>query len=396
MRCPELQNFQTPPIGKVGWPWTEESQQLSDKMPGGSNWPRISIVTPSLNQGQFIEETIRSVLLQGYPNLEYIIIDGGSTDNTLEIIQKYEKWLYYWVSEPDKGQSDAINKGFSIATGEIVAWLNSDDFYNIKAVGKVAKHFAMNKHCHLLCGDCIFIGEDGDRIKNFKSRFAQIRDTSSSYKKVLKKLFFGNNYVYQPSAFMRSSVFSEIGYLKVSLHYAMDLDLWLRIIKTHQLTYLPVSLSCFRFQPRSKTTTKGLLFWYEKLFIASTYSPELFVIIAVRIIRILAENSPGFDIEKGYLKLCLYFNENTELTGVLNSLKKHEKYIISKAYILKADIEYDKLQLNSSRNSIRRAVVLNTKVILTIEFVKLFPRVYLPKNVIKMCRKYTRSNMKIS
>lgn len=96
-------------------------------MPDGKPWPKISIVTPSFNQGQYIEETIRSILLQGYPNLEYIVIDGGSTDGAVDVIRKYEKWLTYWVSEPDKGQADAINKGLERCTGEIFNWINSDD-----------------------------------------------------------------------------------------------------------------------------------------------------------------------------------------------------------------------------------------------------------------------------
>ena len=112
MRCPTLKELPPSEAGKTGWPWTEESPQLPDNMPDGSPCPKISIVTPSLNQGQFIEETIRSVLLQGYPNLEYIIIDGGSTDGSVDIIKKYEKWLAYWITEPDRDQGHAINKGF--------------------------------------------------------------------------------------------------------------------------------------------------------------------------------------------------------------------------------------------------------------------------------------------
>ena len=122
----------------------KDRAQLPETMSDGHPWPRISIVTPSYNQGQFIEETIRSVLQQGYPNLEYIIIDGGSTDNSVEIIKKYEEYLTYWVSEPDDGQYDAINKGFSRATGEIMAWLNSDDMYvpwTFKTVAEIFDKF---------------------------------------------------------------------------------------------------------------------------------------------------------------------------------------------------------------------------------------------------------------
>ncbi|MBU2623743.1 MAG: glycosyltransferase [Proteobacteria bacterium] len=102
MCCPKIDELPSPPTGKIGWPWSEDSPQLQDRMPDDSPWPFISIVTPSFNQGKFLERAIRSVLLQGYQNLEYIVIDAGSTDNTLEIINKYEKWITYWVSEPDQ------------------------------------------------------------------------------------------------------------------------------------------------------------------------------------------------------------------------------------------------------------------------------------------------------
>src|SRR6266850_3696830 len=129
MHCPRLNELPPPPTGKTGWPWTEESEQLPEMMPDGRPWPRVSIVTPSYNQGRFVEETIRSVLLQGFPDLEYRVTDGGSTDESVDLIKKYERWLSYWVSEKDRGQSDAINKGWKMSTGKLIAYLNSDDTY---------------------------------------------------------------------------------------------------------------------------------------------------------------------------------------------------------------------------------------------------------------------------
>lgn len=134
-----LRDLPAPPKGKTGWPWTEQSELLPESQPNGSSWPKISIVTPSYNQGQFIEETIRSILLQGYPNLEYIVMDGGSDDNTVEILKRYDPWIDHWVSEPDDGQAQAINDGLSMATGDILAYLNSDDYYYPDAFGHVAQ-----------------------------------------------------------------------------------------------------------------------------------------------------------------------------------------------------------------------------------------------------------------
>src|ERR1700692_4825128 len=125
MNCPGIAELPLPPIGRAGWPWTENCT-LPDHNQEYASWPRISIVTPSYNQGQFLEETIRSVLLQGYPNLEYFVIDGGSEDRSVEIIKQYQPWITYWVSERDRGQTDAINKGLGLSRGDIFNWLNSD------------------------------------------------------------------------------------------------------------------------------------------------------------------------------------------------------------------------------------------------------------------------------
>jgi glycosyltransferase involved in cell wall biosynthesis len=179
MRCPTLGELFLPP-GKTGWPWTEESPQLSDTMPDGRPWPQVSVVTPSYNQEQFIEETIRSVLLQGYPNLEYIIIDGGSIDESVEIIRKYADWLAYWVSEPDRGQTDALNKGFARAHGEIVAWLNSDDTYEPGTLRRVAQEFGEDQARVVIYGNCNFVDENGSFLDDAASRVFPPQGTGKS------------------------------------------------------------------------------------------------------------------------------------------------------------------------------------------------------------------------
>jgi glycosyltransferase involved in cell wall biosynthesis len=152
MRCPRLAELPSPPAGKTGWPWTVETPQLPAARPDGTPWPRISIVTPSYNQGQFIEETIRSVLLQGYPDLEYIVIDGGSTDGAIDIIRKYAPWLAYWTSERDDGQVGAINAGMSQASGSLLNWINSDDLLLPRALEALGSIMAFTHSAALISG----------------------------------------------------------------------------------------------------------------------------------------------------------------------------------------------------------------------------------------------------
>ena len=164
MRCPTLDELPPPPPGKTGWPWTEDSPQLPDTGLDGRPWPRVSVVTPSYNQGHFIEETIRSVLLQGYPDLEYVIIDGGSTDSSQEIIRRYERWLVYWVSEPDHGQTRAINKGWTRATGDILAYINTDDCYLNGAIATAAQEFCTKPNIGMAYGNAIIVDEAGKPV----------------------------------------------------------------------------------------------------------------------------------------------------------------------------------------------------------------------------------------
>jgi glycosyltransferase involved in cell wall biosynthesis len=217
MRCPTLSELPPASPGRIGWPWTEESPQLPDTMPDGSPWPLVSVVTPSYNQGQFIEQAIRSVLLQGYPNLEYVIMDGGSTDGTVEIIRKYEPWLAYWVSEADRGQAHAVNRGWQLAHGEVLGWLNSDDRYVSGALSRVARAFCGTPSTALIYGDCATISDRNERtgVKGM-----------AAYS--LESLLCGKN-MGQPAVFVSLSAVARAGYLNEDLQYALDFEYFLRI-----------------------------------------------------------------------------------------------------------------------------------------------------------------------
>ena len=250
MRCPTLKELPPPPPGKTGWPWTEESPQLSETMPGGSSWPRISIVTPSLNQGQFIEETIRSILLQGYPDVEYIIIDGGSTDGTLKVIKRYEKWLTSCISEPDRGQSHAVNKGFSRASGEILAWLNSDDYY----LPGVFQIIATRSLKHPEAGAWAGGGRQIDTSTGTKLWDRQPPPL------VFQEILSWREYCLpQPSCFLNRSILKEEVYLNEDYHMQMDYDLWLRISKNHVINSINRILTVNQKHDNAKTARIALL-----------------------------------------------------------------------------------------------------------------------------------------
>lgn len=256
MRCPNLSELPSPAMGRTGWPWTKESPQLPDTMPDACSWPRVSIVTPSYNQAEFIEGTIRSVLLQGYPNLEYIVIDGGSTDGSAEIIQKYEPWLTFWVSERDHGQAHAINKGFQRATGSILAWLNSDDEYLANTLNFVARSFRKQPNIELLCGDCEMIDSKGHVIDRIKGRPGDLAE------------LLAGDFIPQPSAFFHRRAWEAVGGLDIDLRFILDYDLWIRMmLHGIRLQYIPLSLSRFRWHDLSKTRRYLAQFGFEYLAI---------------------------------------------------------------------------------------------------------------------------------
>jgi len=231
----------------------------------GYTWPKISIVTPSYNQGQYLEETIRSVLMQEYPNLEYIIIDGGSTDGSVEIIKKYEPWLTYWVSEPDRGQSHAINKGFARSTGKIMAWINSDDYYVKGAFQVVANAFLYNS-TGWVAGNCYILEENG-RVGNGKGK-----------PKPEKESWMVSCHYAQPGVFWHRNLWNACKGLDETLHYSLDYELWMQFAQIQPFAcWVDQHLACFRLQKLSKTTNYEIGFISDNRIIHERYYARMVI-----------------------------------------------------------------------------------------------------------------------
>lgn len=207
---------------------------------------RVSIITPSYNQAPFLEATIRSVLEQDYPNVEYIICDGGSTDGSVEIIRKYEEHLAWWCSEKDSGQSEAINKGLARATGEIVAWLNSDDIYLKHCVTTIVNAFHAHPQADLIYGDLELIDEQSRIIGKHPTRPYRFAEQITH-----------QSIIPQPAAFWRREVLNEVGLLRQDLQYAMDFELWIRIGRRFSIMYYPGIIAQFRISGINKSSSQS-------------------------------------------------------------------------------------------------------------------------------------------
>lgn len=238
---PSLSDLPDPPPGRDGWPWTHAPTPLPATHQDGSPWPVISIVTPSYNQGGYIEETIRSILLQGYPALEYVVMDGGSTDETIEVLEKYDRWITHWESKPDDGQADAINQGIEHCSGKIFNWINSDDYLHPQALRTIADGFSGNADA--VAGPVINF--EGDTETTIVNRGLQPRYmlASSRFSKF-----------HQPGVWLRLDPLTQVLPFDDDLRYCFDTDLYVRYLKAHpRVEYVDTPLVYFRLHEDAKT-----------------------------------------------------------------------------------------------------------------------------------------------
>ena len=235
-------HFPPPPSGTSGWPWDLPLETKTGTAP----FPRISIIIPSFNQGKFIEETIRSIVLQAWPDLEVIIIDGGSMDETVAIIRKYEPWVSYWVSERDRGQAEAINKGLTKATGDIVAWFNADDFYTAGIFAAVAEAWHRNPR-----------GIYAAPVANFyvRGRETLIRPRGLSLENVVQ-YWKGRSIWHDPGLFWSRAVVDAVGGPDTLLHFAHDFDYLARALQHASVEYVEHVGAGFRLHQESKTISQ--------------------------------------------------------------------------------------------------------------------------------------------
>lgn len=266
MHCPSLKQLPAPPKGKTGWPWTEEISLLESPEQSDFQWPRISIITPSYNQGEYIEATLRSVLLQGYPDIEYIIMDGGSNDGILNILEKYKNFFTHLSIKKDNGQSDAIKKGFSIASGNYIAWINSDDMYLKNCLFKVIQQFLQNPEKEWLIGNGIFI-DSKDKFL-LKCKTPLVNNNSL--------IIFGITFL-QPSVFFSRTLYNRVGGIDTRLSFCFDYDLFIRFIREGNPSIVDYYLSAFRLHSKAKTSTLKTLNFEEHKLVQERYLQFLII-----------------------------------------------------------------------------------------------------------------------
>jgi glycosyltransferase involved in cell wall biosynthesis len=233
--------------------------------------PKFSIIIPSYNQGHFIKQTIDSILSQSYKNVDVLVIDGGSTDNTVDVLKTYDDKIF-WISEKDRGQTHAINKGLAIAKGDIIAYLNSDDYYLEDILKKVATVFETDKEVLWLTGDYLIVDEKGKTIQSLIGKYKSFFRNKLSF-----NLLSVLNPINQPSTFFSKKMIDLVGDFNEELHYTMDYEYWLRAIKKQKPIILKDKLSAFRIHSTSKGGSQYKKQFKEELEVAKKYQKNRFL-----------------------------------------------------------------------------------------------------------------------
>jgi glycosyltransferase involved in cell wall biosynthesis len=244
LKCPQINDLPRPPAAQTQWPWLEQSSAVYHKKYIGKVWPKITVVTPSYNQGKFIEETIRSVLLQNYPDIEYIVLDGGSTDASVDIIKKYDKWIHHWTSQPDDGPADAIKKGWDRASGKIVAYLNSDDVYLPCTLVKAALAFEKYPEAVAINGGELRIDPDGHVLKVSQPDSATQLD------------LLNMRFISQPATFIKKKKLERAGGINSAIKCIYDYELWLRLTDVGKIHVIQDILAMTRWYSGTKTLSE--------------------------------------------------------------------------------------------------------------------------------------------
>ncbi|NQU87011.1 MAG: glycosyltransferase [Mariniphaga sp.] len=281
-------------------------------------YPKISIVTPSFNQSEYIEETILSVINQNYPNLEYIIIDGGSTDRSIDIIKKYEKHIHYWISEKDNGMYEAINKGFRKSTGEVLCWINSDDIFFENSLFKVAEIFSQLNYVDWITGRCGYIDKEGNKTRVSRKKLYN--------QELLKSGFYKSPYSYlvnQNVVFWRRELWEKVGGVNEDLKCASDFVLWTKFANEAELFFVDYIFSAFRNHGENLTYRLGIYAKEAMPYITFNY----FALIKI----LFGKQYEGKQIEKiGNEYIITSEKLNPSYLQPINIIKNLIKYFIKK------------------------------------------------------------------